>query len=28
LISSVLLGNLTFDANILLITPRNGADAS
>lgn len=27
LISSVLLGNLTFDANILLITQRNGADA-
>ncbi|HET6470447.1 MAG TPA: hypothetical protein VFG38_01320 [Pseudomonadales bacterium] len=28
LISSVLLGNLTFDANILLITPTNGADAT
>ena len=28
LISSVLLGNLTFDANILLITPRNGADGT
>ena len=26
LISSVLLGNLTFDANILLITQRNGVD--
>jgi hypothetical protein len=26
LISSVLLGNLTFDANVLLITPRSGAN--